>query len=912
MIRRLAVLFAVVGVATAALASIEITHKPFYASLDDRIRIEIRGATQGGVLHWGVNAIGTQWEEAIPEYRPEGSVMEGVATRTELQGPDSNGVYFVELGPFDRTNQLVRALNFAIQWKDGTWSNKDEKNYNVPVSFGRITVEPEQPTINDRITVKVHRSLGPGGELRWGVNAENDLWQPPARDYWPTGTRATRDGLAVDTPISKPDAKGVSTVVLGPFNRADQVVHTVHMAVHWGDVWDTDAGRNYNIEISFDTGTNAPRVAILSPRNNEIIVDNPLVQLEAQDAERVGMWLNGRSVATVSETPFELKIPFRQLQFGRHQLTARAVDSRGMVGMQDIFFWKLPPHRVEAIPQGTPWGATENGDGTVTFALHAPGKRFVSLIGDFNAWDPFADMMNLSPDGTWWLTRPISNGVSRYQYLIEGRQPLADPYAEDVDWKTATGEEGYQPSDAKTVLHVGKPPFQWTATNYVRPSLDNLVIYEFHFNDTIAGGFTGMIAKLDYIKEMGFTALGPMPWMEFTGSESWGYNPSFHFAPETSYGTPDDLKTLINEAHKRGLAVIMDAVYNHMDRSGPLFQLYGHDYDASPYFRLFRGENWGFPDLEQQTGAFKRYVADSIRFWLQEYRVDGIRFDATRFVEWSGYNDWGAGWMAYAGRQADPSSIMIAEHMPSDPELINVTEMDTTWGDHFRWGMRGMIEEARLDRDELERILNPTLVGYTNAMQRIAYTESHDEERVMRELELKGFSPAEARRRAILSMALTLTAPGPAMVYAGQEIGENTKKFVGPNPIRWNRVNGWLNRENRVLPEAMSALARLRTTHPALRTDRLEVQKDGLPDGVAAYRRFGGGRDAVVVAANFGRETRRVKLNLPFGGPWSDVLAGNRVEDFGDGVASLRLEPGAVVVLSSREPAPAGGVAAAD
>ncbi len=883
----------------------EVIVRPLYPSLHDVITVEIRDASQGATLHWGVNAVGTLWEQAIPEYRPAGSVMEGVATRTEMEGPDSEGVLRIRLGPFNHTNQLVRALNFAIHWKDGTWSNKDERNYNFPISFGRITVEPERPTINDRITVNVHRSPAAGGLLRWGVNAENDLWAPPQKAYGPAGTFATKDGLAVDSPISKPDSNGVSTIVLGPFNRADQVVHTLHMAVHWGETWDTDAGRNYNVELSFNTGAQAPRVDLQSPLDNEVIIDNPLVQLQAERADRVEMWLNGRTIAMVTETPFELKIPFKQLTYGRHQLTARA-EGNGLVGMRQISFWKLPPHRVESIPPGTPWGSTDNGDGTVTFALHAPHKRFVSLVGDFNQWDPFTDMMNASPDGTWWITRPVSNGVYHYQFNIEGRRLLADPYARDVTWvDPKTGEEGYQPEQARAVLRVGQPAFVWSATNVVRPALDQLVIYEFHLQDLVpGGGFTGTIAKLDYIKSLGFNALGPMAWTEFARGQSWGYNPAFHFAPETAYGTPDELKQLIDAAHQRGLVVIMDAVFNHMDRSSALYQLYGRDYLESPYFREFKGENWGFPDLDQPERAVKRYFADAITYWLKEYRLDGIRFDATRFVEWQGYNDWGAGWFAYVGHQVDSNSYMIAEHMPSDPEFINVTEMDTTWHDYFRWGIRGMIEEARLDRGELTRILDPTLIGFTQAVQRVVYTESHDEERVMHELRLKGFSPDEAHRRAELAVALTLTAPGPAMLYAGQEIGEDTLKVVGPNPITWSRTTGWFNRRDRQLLESTRTLVHLRTTHPALRGGQIAVLTNDLPDGVAVYERRVGD-SVVMVAANFGRRGQRVGIALPHGGAWRNVLKGDTFEPNRNGQTTLYLEPGAVAVLATQNDAPA-------
>lgn len=891
---RLASVFLAGLLGTAATAEeLVIRHSPLYPSIYDTITIEIPDAKQGGTLHWGVNAVGGLWEQAIEPYRPEGSAMEGVATRTRFAGPDENGTCRITLGPFNNTNQLIRALNFAIQWDDGSWQNKNERNYNVPVSFGRIRTVPEVPTINDRILVKVSRSRD-GGQLRWGVNAENTLWQPPIKDYWPTGTAPARDGLAVDSPLGKPDSNGVSTAILGPFNRSEQVIHTLHMAVHWGDEWDTDAGRNYNVEISFLTPTQAPSVRILSPLSEEVVVETPTVELRAERADKVELHLNDRLIANVAETPFELRLPFQQLPFGRHQLTARA-ERNGQVGMQQIYFWKLPPHRVESIPEGTAWGATDHGDGTVTFALHAPNKRFVSVMGDFNGWDPYVDLMNYSPDGTWWIRKPISNGISRYQYAIEGRRFLADPMSTDVEWKDEHGREGYQPWDARSVLQLGQPSFTWTATNYVRPELDHLVIYELHIDDMQpGGGFTGLIQKLDAIRDLGFNAIQPMPWTEFAQDHSWGYNPAFHLAPESTYGTPDDLKRLIDESHKRGLAVIQDAVYNHMDRSGPLFQLYGHDYDASPYFHNFRGENWGFPDIDQRSRAVKRYFQETITHWLREYRIDGIRYDATRFVEWEGYNDWGAGWFAYVGHQADPTSYQIAEHMPSDPALINQTEMDTTWGDYFMWNFRDMVFNARLDRSQFADMMQPTRIGFTSALQRIAFTESHDEERVMRELRQRRYSTTEARRRAELAYVITLMAPGPAMIYAGQEFGEDTQKRVGANPIQWNKTKGWSKRENRTLFATARAMTRLRTTHSALRGEWVNLH-DHLPDNIIAIDRTGNG-GSVLAVGNLGRKSQRATLTLPHPGPWRDLLEGRTMQVQGNS-AQLTLQPGEVAVF---------------
>jgi len=544
------------------------------------------------------------------------------------------------------------------------------------------------------------------------------------------------------------------------------------------------------------------------------------------------------------------------------------------------------------------FGTTIKSDGTVTFALHAPEKKSVSVIGDFNNWSPDALPMTSDDEGTWTAVLELKPGTYHYQYLIDGEMALADPYARDVLWQDGEGQETWRPERAFSVLEIGETPFVWTATNYVRPSLDNLVVYEFHLEDFLggAGGFTGMIDRLDYIKDLGFTAIGPMPVTEFTGSKSWGYNPSFHFAPETSYGTPNELKQLIDAAHQRGLAVIMDFVLNHMDQNSALFKLYGEDYDTSPYFHKFEGENWGFPDIEQTNRVIRRYAADVIQYWLTEYRVDGIRYDATRFTGWSGYNDWGASWFAFIGRRTDLTSFHIAEHMPSDPELINQTDMDTTWHDYFRWRLRDMIEHGYVDRNEIENIFNPVRIGFTNGLQRMAYVESHDEERVMYELKQRGFAGPERERRCITATALTLTVPGTVMIYSGQEFGEFTKKVVGENPIQWSLLE---SPSGQIIFDATKKLVKLRTSHPALQHGDITFLHQGQPEGMTAFRRDAD-QQAVIVCANLGRGANT--MDIAFDGTWSNLLTGAVFTEPEGVTRAVALEAGESAVFIKTEP----------
>lgn len=877
-----------------SLQAVEIAFHPPSPTVEDVIQIEVRGCTQGGVLHWGVNARGNQWEKALQSYWPTGSVEEGVATQTRLVGPDAQGVCRLALGPFDNDKQKVGSIDFAFRWDDGSWESAEGSDYHIPVSLARIRVEPSQPSLNDVIKVIVRRSRS-GGQLRWGVNAVDGMWSRASSNYWPRWTVPSDDGLAVDSPLSSPDENGNSVAFLGPFNRPEQLINSLHMAVHWDDRWDTDLGRNYNVRITRNSGSNSPVVFFSAPKTDEVFAEDFVITAKVSRAGSVSLWLDGKPLTYLNERPFEWLVKVEELGYGRHQLMARAFRGR-QAAVAQVDFWRVPPVREEALPEDAPLGATAQEDGTVLFALHAPGKHFVSVVGDFNRWDPAADLMSFSPGGTWWLKRAIEPGVHQYQYCIDGDKFLADPYSRDVEWKDETGEETHVPEKAKSVLAVGQKSFEWTDQSFLRPPLDNLLIYEFFLPDVCPGqGFTGVIARLDYIKSLGVTAIEPLPVNEFTGATSWGYNPSFHFAPETTYGTPDQLRQLVDEAHRRGLAVIMDVVLNHMDYNSPLYQLYGLDYDASPYFHRFLGENWGFPDLRQDSAAFKRYVADMLRCWVEEYHVDGFRYDATRWVGWKGYNDWGASWFAYAAKQAGSNSYQIAEHLPADPDLQNKTEMDSGWHDQFRWQLRDMIRNAKLNRGEFERIMDARKLGFSNSFQRVVYIESHDEERYLRDLDESGFSTEEAVRRDVSALAIMLTAPGVAMVYAGEEFGESTPKVVGLNPLHWSNLD---KPAFRGLLDDFRALATLRTSHPALRTEEVVFQTNALPDNVVVYERNVPAA-AVAVAANFGREEQSVPVILASAGPWANVLETNQLAIAGPTNLLVTLPPGGVLVLAS-------------
>lgn len=886
------ILFAVLFVFMPAARAV--TWQPETPISRDVLRIQLSGFTQGDQLHWAVVAGDLAWTPPHDAAIPEGSTRLGGAVRTPFVAtPEDPAIGVVAIGPFNQAQQAVQAIVYAIARADGSWDNNHGEDYIIPVSAGRITVSPAEPGASDAILLTVHDSP-PGAWLRLGVNADRGRWTALHPVYHPAGTRPGDDGIGVDIPLPDPDANGCASIVLGPFHRGEQVVSSLHMALHWMGVWDNNHGRNYNVPVRWQTPANVqPSLRFVEPAPDSVANNMINIKIDTTITNPVTLWIDGELLTTLVRPPYVHQLHLFDRTFGRYQLTARA-ETEGQVLLDTVAFWREPARIVRPLPEGVAHGVTEHGGGAVTFSLYAPGKKQVELKGNFYGAGAALEraFMYASPDGSWWLTKNLAPGTYRYQYVIDSIYTLGDPYARQVDWTNAEGQKGWLPEDARAVVEIGKAPYAWAPTEYRRPALDELVIYELYIEDFGPGeGFDGLTKRLDYIADLGVNAIEPLPWHPWTGRESWGYNPAFHFAVEQLYGTPDQLKKLIEACHRRGIAVIIDMVLNHAEWNSPLYQLYGNDYDASPYFRAFSGHNWGFPKIDQESPAVKRYVADVIRHWIGEYRIDGFRYDATRWTGWQGYNDWGASWFAYVARQADPHSIQIAEHLPIEPPLVTDTEIDTSWHAEYRWRIRELLTTATLNADGFAEALDARRVGFSHPRERIPYTESHDEERVVRDLRLAGFAEDEVFRRAAAALAITLTTPGVPMIYAGQEFGENTDKRVGWNPLNWSLLN---QEANRTLHRQAKALIRLRRSHPALRDDELAILTADEPTGLALYRR-GAEDHPVYVAVNFGREPVAAALPFAAGAGWTEALSGVLLDPAAD---SFNLRPGEAKVWS--------------
>ena len=256
-----------------------------------------------------------------------------------------------------------------------------------------------------------------------------------------------------------------------------------------------------------------------------------------------------------------------------------------------------------------PFGAEVLAEGRVRFRLWAPSQETVALVlEDEQRVLPMARL----DDGFFELSTDAARAGSRYRYQLQGGARVPDPASR------------YQPEDVQGPSAVIDPrAYAWRHTAWRGRPWEEAVLYELHVGAfTKEGTFEGVRRKLDYLVDLGVTAVELMPLSDFSGTRNWGYDGVMPFAPDTAYGSPDDLKRLIDDAHGRGLMMFLDVVYNHFGPEGN----YLHQY-AESFFEPEEHTPWGAA-INYKVRAVRDFAIHNVLYWLEEYRFDGLRFDA--------------------------------------------------------------------------------------------------------------------------------------------------------------------------------------------------------------------------------------------------------------------------------------------
>jgi maltooligosyltrehalose trehalohydrolase len=257
-----------------------------------------------------------------------------------------------------------------------------------------------------------------------------------------------------------------------------------------------------------------------------------------------------------------------------------------------------------------PFGAEVLPGGGVRFRLWAPGAKTVdlSLAGKL--------LPMKGSDGWYEHIEPQAGAGTRYRYRIDGELLVPDPASR------------FQPEDVGGPSEVIDPEaFQWREQAWRNRPWNEAVIYELHIGTfTPSGTYRGAIEKLPHLKNLGITAIELMPLSDFAGKRNWGYDGVLPYAPDSAYGRPEDLKALIDAAHGAGLMVLLDVVYNHFGPEGNYLPRY-----APQFFTDRHKTPWGAA-IDFSNDFVRKFFVHNVRYWLEEYRFDGLRFDAVHAI----------------------------------------------------------------------------------------------------------------------------------------------------------------------------------------------------------------------------------------------------------------------------------------
>ena len=544
-------------------------------------------------------------------------------------------------------------------------------------------------------------------------------------------------------------------------------------------------------------------------------------------------------------------------------------------------------------------------DRGVAFRVWAPNADSVAVIGDFNDWQSDADMMQRDDGGCWFAFIDNAKPGDRYKYELTNGDQLfqrIDPRVREVTNSVGNG-----------IIH--DPTFDWQGDDFNMPGWNELVIYEAHVgtffraSPDVVGTFDDFSKKLEHLRKLGVNALQIMPLAEFAGDFSWGYNPAHPYAIEAAYGGPVGFKRFVRQAHQTGFAVILDVVYNHFGPSDlDLWRFDGwseNDKGGIYFYNDHRSTTpWGDTRPDYGRGEVRAYIRDNAMMWLEDYHVDGLRYDMTLFirsVDASGTQEipegWGlTQWINGEIESFKPSAITIAEDLQNNEYLTKPGRdggagFGTQWDANFVHPIRDVITQNDDGSRDMHRVRDALLHRYNgDAFQRVVYTESHDEvsngkSRIPSEVDEADPGNWYAQKRAAIGLALTLTAPGIPMLFQGQEFLEDGW-FQDVDALDWDKAD-----DHSGIVKLTAKLIRLRLNVDGntrgLVGQHIDVHHLNEHAKVVAFKRWfdGGAGDETIVILNFANQHhQQYEFGLPSAGLWKRRFSSDRQifsDDFG-------------------------------
>ncbi|MGD9780656.1 MAG: alpha-amylase family glycosyl hydrolase [Kiritimatiellia bacterium] len=539
------------------------------------------------------------------------------------------------------------------------------------------------------------------------------------------------------------------------------------------------------------------------------------------------------------------------------------------------------PGTASAQTAEAPMGATVQGQGaarSVVFRVWAPNAAKVGVRGDFNGWKSEPLQNDPAQPGHWRLESRRARPGDAYQFDVDGLA-RRDPRARAVN----------QPENKAFI--VDPREYRWgAAENWTPPPKEDLVMYEMHL-DTFASGIPGngspferATKRLPYLKALGINCIQLMPVNEFTGERSWGYNPGDLFAVESTYGGADGFRHFVRSCHTNGIAVLLDVVHNHYGPSDvAVWQFDQRLPEGSGGIYFYADEEraqteWG-PRPDFSKPDVRSFIVDSIKMFLEEYRVDGFRWDSVHNVRYylngersnadgdrvlAEANDW--------MRKNRPNALRIAEDHAFDGGGVG---FDAQWNSAFQATLSALVRGGDAQRNldffaaELERLEGFNWVNFAECHDSAGDLNLHH--RLPAYIDPATPDSPRARALALLAGGIALTVPGYPMMLQGFEM-HAVEDFSDNQPMSWARAVG----PHAGIVRANADLIHLRRNAkgftPGLKGGELDVVHCDNKAKVIAYsrRQRNAPRDrATMVVVNFsGAPIRKYGVRFPASGPW--------------------------------------------
>jgi glycosidase len=839
----------------------------------------------------------------------------------------------------------------------------------VPAAWAQspVTVSPSYFTADTPVTLTYDATLGNGGLA--GYSGDVYIWTGVITDK---STSDTNWHFVAGTNFNAPAATEKMTalgnnkysITFTPrtyypgFSTSGEVLRKLAMVFRGAGGSPQGKGTG-NSDILVTPGV---QVSFTSPaRANTIVAAGTSVAVAgtATVASTITLTLNGTQVAQQANTT-TLSTNVTISQQGVNTLVLTATDGTTTATATTTVI-VAPAVTTAALPSGAKAdGITYLADGTsVILTLTAPKKSFVYVIGEFNNWQPSpATLMNKTSTvdsdaatGRWWVqVDGLTPGQEyAYQFLVDGQLRVADPYCEKIldgdndkyiPAVTYPNLKAY-PTGSTTglvsVLQTNQAAYNWRTTNFQRPARTNMVVYELLMRDfTTRHDYQTLKDTLNYIQRLGVNTIELMPINEFDGNDNWGYSPCFYFAPDKYYGTKDALKALIDECHRRGIAVVLDMVLNHSTGQSPMVQLYGSISGGptadNPWFNTSAPHPYNvYNDLNHESLYTRYFSKQVIKFWLQEYHIDGYRFDlaggfsqvAKTEATYGNYDQSRVNiWEDYYNTQiaTDPGSYPILEHFPNGVSSSNPTDEGKVLSDY------GMMLWSNLNHSYTQAAM-----GYSDGWDlsygyygdqggrgwgkpnAIGYMESHDEERMQFKNKAYGNANgsystkdlATGLKRDAMSAALFFSQPGPRLIWQFGELGYDysintctdgstisNDCRTAAKPIRWDYLQDANRRSLYNTYQAMALLKR----QPVFSSFTSYTQN---LSGAVKTINIANADLAVVTYGNFGVNPQTSTITFPSTGTWYNYLTGATLSVTSTGMA-MTLQPGDYAVYTSR------------